>query len=66
MIPEQLVPAPAPARPKGGRPRKSKTSVIGVRIPDHIYDAYCKTSLRTEIDVRTIMRQILTFYAPKA
>lgn len=51
---------------KGGRPKKPKTSVVNVRIPDHIYDAYCKTSIRTDIDVRTIMRQVLTFYAPKA
>lgn len=60
---------PAPSsteRPKGGRPRKPQTSVVNVRIPDHIYDAYCKASLRTDIDVRSIMRQVLTFYAPKA
>jgi hypothetical protein len=52
-------------RRKAGRPRKAQTAVISVRIADHVYDAYCKTSLRTDIDVRTIMRQVLTFYAPK-
>lgn len=51
-------------RPKGST--KRHTSVVNVRIPDHIYDAYCKASLRTDIDVRAIMRQVLTFYAPKA
>jgi hypothetical protein len=68
MMPEPQ-PAPSatsPVRSKGGRPKKRHTSVVNVRIPDHIYDAYCKTSHRTDIDVRTIMRQVLTFYAPKA
>lgn len=56
-------------RRKPGRPRgstKPHTSVVNVRIPDYIYDAYCKASLRTDIDVRAIMRQVLTFYAPKS
>lgn len=53
-------------RRKGGRPKKVQTSVVNVRIPNHIYDAYCKASLLNDIDVRTIMRQVLTFYAPKS
>lgn len=66
MIPA-LQPVTVPLeKPKGGRPKKPQTAVVSVRIPDHIYDAYCKTALRTDIDVRTIMRQVLTFYAPKA
>lgn len=69
MTPQlQAVPASI-EKNKGGRPKgstKPHTSVVNVRIPDHIYDAYCKAAIRTDIDVRKIMRQILTFYAPKA
>lgn len=58
-------PSGAPDRQKGGRPKKSQTLVVNVRLPEHVYDAYCKTALRCDIDVRTIMRQVLMFYAPK-
>jgi hypothetical protein len=66
MIPDvSASPSSTTDRSKGGRPKKAQTSVVNVRIPDNIYDAYCKASVRTDIDVRTIMRQVLTFYAPK-
>lgn len=65
MTPDISVASTLAPRSKGGRPRKAKTSVVSVRIPDHIYDSYIKTALRTDIDVRTILRQVLTFYAPK-
>lgn len=51
---------------KGGRPRKAHTLVINVRVPDHVYDAYCRAALRVDEDVREVMRTVLTYYAPKA
>lgn len=63
----QDAPAPAAlavARPRG-RPRKAATEVVNVRIPVHVYEAYIKTAFRVDEDVRTIMRNILTYYAPK-
>lgn len=65
-MPDTMAPASGVERSKGGRPKKPGTAVVSVRIPERIYDAYIKTALRHDIDVRTIMRQVLTFYAPKA
>lgn len=50
---------------RGGRPRKRNTLVVSVRLPDDVYDAYCRGAIRSEEEVRTIIRRVLTQYAPK-
>lgn len=66
MTPAPLpVASPVPNRPTRGRPKKPRTSVVNVRLPDHIYDLYIKTASRNADDVRTIMRNVLTYYAPR-
>lgn len=63
MTPEVATPS---TRQKGGRPGDPNTLVISVRLPEHVYDAYIKTARRHDVDVRTVMRRILTVHAPKA
>ena len=48
-----------------GRPHTPPTIVVSVRLPAEIYDGYCRCARRAKLPVRAVLRQILTFYAPR-
>lgn len=57
---------PRAAKRKRGRPLKGakKLRPTSIRLPDDIYDRYCKFSSYTGEDVRVIMRKVLALHAP--
>jgi len=42
------------------------TIVVSIRLSDTVYDAYCQSAQKANRNVRSILRHILTTYAPIA
>jgi hypothetical protein len=53
-----------PPRVGRGRPRSARTLVINVRLTEDVYDAYCRSALRSRVPVRQVLRRVLSRYAP--
>jgi hypothetical protein len=52
---------------KGGRPRSGDPTIVtSVRIPTSVLDRYCRQAVVSGKDVRTLLRLVLTMYAPPA